>query len=161
MANKRKTRPYCKLCVPTHQFSSLSALRIHQRKVHADRWGKAPAPAEAETAAVPTAPTVTISKVIHGPRTTPAAPLTLNHFRADLHLQMALEGYRAERERLDSNIAQLEAMIKRERATPAAPAPTPAPKKKRTMSPEGKARIADAQRKRWAKQTDGAAAANA
>ena len=64
-------------------------------------------------------------------------------------LQMALIGYQAERRKIDGKIAEIQARLQgRPLAAPdgAAPART-----RRQMSAAAKARIAAAQRKRWAK----------
>lgn len=66
-------------------------------------------------------------------------------------LRMALIGYQAERRKIDEKIAALEARLTGNAAAPATVAPA---KTKRRMSRAAKARIAAAQRKRWAQFRD-------
>lgn len=84
-------------------------------------------------------------------------------------LAAALEGLELQRTRLDEQIQKVRAMLRKGgsakaagevAAAPAAPK-TAAPRKRRKLSAEGRARIAEAQRKRWAatrKKSKGAAA---
>jgi len=70
-------------------------------------------------------------------------------------MEAALVGLRAQRERIDDQINMLERELgKRGPGRPASMAssksPQKAAKKRRTMSPEARERIAAAQRKRWA-----------
>jgi hypothetical protein len=68
-------------------------------------------------------------------------------------LQAALVGYNAELARVNAAIAALEQHLgKRSDGAPQAPLTkaAPAPRKRHRISPEGRARIAAAQRKRWA-----------
>lgn len=60
------------------------------------------------------------------------------------HLRMALVGYEAERLRIEAAIAGLRRRLGSKAPTSAAP------QKKHRISPEGRARIAAAQRRRWA-----------
>lgn len=60
-------------------------------------------------------------------------------------LEMALIGYEHERERLDANIAELQARLKGKSAAPAKSAGG-----KRTVSPTARKRMAAAQKRRWA-----------
>jgi hypothetical protein len=62
-------------------------------------------------------------------------------------LRMALIGYQAERRKIDEKIAALEARLTGNSAAPETAVPA---KAKRRMSRAAKARIAAAQRKRWA-----------
>jgi hypothetical protein len=65
-------------------------------------------------------------------------------------LQAALLGYQQQLEEINSKIADLRRRLGSRGTTPAAgPAPR-APQKKHRISPEGRARIAAAQRRRWA-----------
>jgi len=59
-------------------------------------------------------------------------------------LSAAIEGFEAQKKRIDAHIAELRGMF-----APAAPE-TSAPPKKRRMSAAGRKAIAEAQRKRWA-----------
>jgi hypothetical protein len=66
-------------------------------------------------------------------------------------LQMALVGYRIEKQKIDDKIRELEAQLKGKRVV----APSVAAEKKtahvkRVLSPAARRRIAAAQRKRWA-----------
>jgi len=73
-------------------------------------------------------------------------------------LEAALHGLEAQRQRLDEQIAQVRAMMGRRVGRPpkggaaesGATAGSPSPRKKRTLSPEARKRIAAAQKKRWA-----------
>ena len=68
--------------------------------------------------------------------------------------EYALRHLRAEREALEEKILNVERQLGpalRTTATPMEPQPVKTARKKRVMSAEGKARIAEAQRKRWAK----------
>ena len=63
-------------------------------------------------------------------------------------LAAAIEGFAAQKRRIDDQIAGLRAMLPGGRSEPA---PTQAPKgKRRKMSAAARKRISDAQRKRWA-----------
>jgi hypothetical protein len=63
-------------------------------------------------------------------------------------LTAAIEGFEAQKRRIDDQIAELRAMLPGGRPEPA---PTEAPKgKRRKMSAAARKRISDAQRKRWA-----------
>lgn len=75
-------------------------------------------------------------------------------------LEMALIGYQHERERLDAKIQELQARLKGKPAA-SGKAATPAAKPaggKRVLSAAARKRIADAQKKRWAKHRKLAAA---
>jgi hypothetical protein len=63
-------------------------------------------------------------------------------------LTAAIEGYEAQKGRLDAQIAALRQVLNGNRMEPAAPALPP--KRRRKMSRAARARIAAAQRKRWA-----------
>jgi len=74
-----------------------------------------------------------------------------------LVLEAAIAGLEAQRQQIDEHLAQLRAMLGRRgpgrppRAGVAtAEAPAPKRRRKRHMSAEGRARIAEATRKRWA-----------
>jgi hypothetical protein len=64
-------------------------------------------------------------------------------------LEAALLGYQAEQKRIQAAIAELQKRIGGKSATPKAP-PVAVARKKHRISAEGRARIAAAQRKRWA-----------
>jgi hypothetical protein len=72
-------------------------------------------------------------------------------------LAAAIEGFEAQKKRLDAQIAEIRQQLTGGSAQPAA---TPEPgRKRRKMSAAGRKRIAEAQRKRWAdikKQSGGA-----
>ena len=61
----------------------------------------------------------------------------------------AIDGYEAQKIRIDGKIAELRAMLPGGSAEPAA-TPEPAKRKRRKMSAAGRKAIAEAQRKRWA-----------
>lgn len=64
-------------------------------------------------------------------------------------LQMAVVGYQIEKEKIESKIRELQSQLKGRRA--AAPASGGAPQTtRRELSPAARARIAAAQKKRWA-----------
>lgn len=74
-------------------------------------------------------------------------------------LTAALEGLELQRTRLDEQIQKVRAMLRKggsgkaageTSAAPAAPKAAGGPRKRRKLSAEGRARIAEAQRKRWA-----------
>ena len=66
-------------------------------------------------------------------------------------LLAALEGLKLQRDRIDEQIAIVQAQLgKRGPGRPRKTA-TPTPRKKRTMSAAGRKRISEAQKKRWAK----------
>jgi hypothetical protein len=72
-------------------------------------------------------------------------------------LAAAIEGFEAQKKRLDAQIAEIRQQLTGGRAEPAS---TPEPgRKRRKMSAAGRKRIAEAQRKRWAdiKKQSGAA----
>ncbi len=71
-------------------------------------------------------------------------------------LLAAIEGFEAQKARIDTNIAELRQMLDGGHAEPTAPAPNQA---RRTLSAAARARIAEAQRKRWAKSRKQAAPA--
>ena len=69
-------------------------------------------------------------------------------------IQAAIDGYEAQKVRIDASLAELRAMLS---GAPASKAPVPAlaavaqpGKKKRRLSAAGRKAIADAARKRWA-----------
>ena len=64
-------------------------------------------------------------------------------------LQAALVGYSRQLEAIDATIAELKRLLGRRSAALAGVSARP-PQKKHRISPEGRARIAAAQRKRWA-----------
>jgi|SRR5579885_1445247 len=61
-------------------------------------------------------------------------------------ISAAIEGFEAQKRRLDEQIRELRAMLPSNGAS----APTRGPRKRRRMSAEARKRIAEAQRKRWA-----------
>lgn len=63
-------------------------------------------------------------------------------------ISAAIEGFEAQKRRLDEQIRELRAMLPSNGA--GASAPTRGPRKRRRMSAEARKRIAEAQRKRWA-----------
>jgi len=64
-------------------------------------------------------------------------------------LQAALYGYQMEKEKIEAKIRDLQAQLKGKRA-PSAAAKSAKPGRRREMSDAARARIAAAQRKRWA-----------
>ena len=65
-------------------------------------------------------------------------------------LEMALVGYQVERQKIEDKIRELQSRLKGKRvAAPAASEPKPAGRK-RVLSAAARARIAAAQKKRWA-----------
>ena len=71
-------------------------------------------------------------------------------------LAAAIEGYEAQKKRLDAQIAEIRQLMTGGRAEPAAAAETG--RKRRKVSAAGRKRMAEAQRKRWAaKKQSGAA----
>ena len=73
-------------------------------------------------------------------------------------LRMALIGYRAEKQKIENKIAEIQARLQGIHVSTAAPAVV-AGKRKRVMSASARARIAAAQRKRWAEHRKKLAAA--
>jgi len=73
-------------------------------------------------------------------------------------LQMALVGYRAEKQKIDEQIRRIEAQLKGKRVPLSSAAPAK-PAVKRVLSAAARARIAAAQRKRWAEHRKRAAQA--
>ncbi len=76
-------------------------------------------------------------------------------------LTAAIEGFEAQKQRIDAQIAEIRQQL---HGGSAAPAATPEPaRKRRTMSAAGRKRVAEAQRKRWAaiKKQSGATSASA
>lgn len=73
-------------------------------------------------------------------------------------IEAAIDGFEAQKQRIDAQIAELRAML-----SPGASvsAPKPAVRKKRGMSAAGRKAIAEAQRKRWAAAKDEPAAPKA
>jgi cell division septum initiation protein DivIVA len=65
-------------------------------------------------------------------------------------LEAALLGYQAEQKRIQAAIADLQKRIGGGKSSSATPKSTPVARKKHRISAEGRARIAAAQRKRWA-----------
>src|ERR1017187_8201606 len=67
-------------------------------------------------------------------------------------LQMALIGYEAERQKIEATMAEIRGQLGTHSKGASAPAKTPTSeaKPKHRMSAAGRARIAEAQRKRWA-----------
>jgi hypothetical protein len=65
-------------------------------------------------------------------------------------LQAALLGYQQQLEEINAKIADLRRRLGTRGSAPAAAATSRAPQKKHRISPEGRARIAAAQRRRWA-----------
>jgi len=64
-------------------------------------------------------------------------------------VQAAIEGFEAQKSRIDAQIAQLRQMLDGDRPEAAAPSPAPQ-KRKRRLSAAGRKAIAEAARKRWA-----------
>jgi len=62
----------------------------------------------------------------------------------------AIDGFKAQRSRLDQRVAEIREMLNGGPAQPAAPA-EPAPRKRRRLSVAARRRIAEAQQLRWAK----------
>jgi hypothetical protein len=65
----------------------------------------------------------------------------------------AIEGFESQKAQIDAQIAELRQMLTGRPAETAA-APEPAKRKRRKMSAAGRARIAEAQRKRWAEYAE-------
>jgi hypothetical protein len=65
-------------------------------------------------------------------------------------LQAALYGYQMEKEKIEAKIRDLQAQLKGKKASPSAAARSAKPGRRREMSDAARARIAAAQRKRWA-----------
>jgi hypothetical protein len=65
-------------------------------------------------------------------------------------LQAALLGYQQQLEEINAKIADLRRRLGNRSSGPSAAAAPRAPQKKHRISPEGRARIAAAQRRRWA-----------
>jgi len=69
-------------------------------------------------------------------------------------LSAALEGLELQKQRIEDQIRQVKAMLGRRRGTDGAPelalVAAATPRKKRTLSPAARKRIAAAQKKRWA-----------
>ena len=63
-------------------------------------------------------------------------------------ISAAIDGFEAQKRRIDTTLAELRAML----AGPAKPAATPKPpkRKRRTMSAEGRKAVSEATKKRWA-----------
>src|SRR4029077_16202276 len=62
-------------------------------------------------------------------------------------IEAAIDGFEAQKQRIDAQIAELRAMLS---PNGSAPASKPAARRKRGMSAAGRKAIAEAQRKRWA-----------
>lgn len=73
-------------------------------------------------------------------------------------LQMALVGYQIEKQKIDAKIRELQAQLRGKRVALVSGGETKAPVK-RELSPAARARIAAAQRKRWAEHRRKAAQA--
>jgi hypothetical protein len=65
-------------------------------------------------------------------------------------LDAAIEGFEAQKQRIDNQIAELRAMLPGGHAALAGPSEPSVPRKKRRISAAGRKAIAEAQRKRWA-----------
>lgn len=65
-------------------------------------------------------------------------------------IQAAIEGFEAQKVRIDAQIAQLRQMLDGARPEVAAPSSAPPKKRKRRLSAAGRKAIAEAARKRWA-----------
>ena len=65
-------------------------------------------------------------------------------------LQMALVGYRIEREKIEAKIGEIQAQLKGNRGPASASAGKPEPRTKRHLSAAALRRISIAQKKRWA-----------
>lgn len=139
--------PYCKKCDPPRRFNTLSALRKHQWADHKNMIKKLPAVEEV----VPDLPTVTVEdapKRKAPPKAPPSkAKVTVNASIVE-RLQMAITDYEREQ-------ALVEHRFQLKIAAITNPASASA-EVKRGMTPEGKARVAEAQRKRWAKKQEAA-----
>jgi hypothetical protein len=72
-------------------------------------------------------------------------------------LQMALVGYEFEKRKIEDKISELQARLKGKGRTNSASAAKPAGAVKRFLSPAARARIAAAQKKRWAEHRKRAA----
>jgi hypothetical protein len=67
-------------------------------------------------------------------------------------LAAAIAGFELQKQEIDAQIAEIRKRMRGAGAPSGAPAAAAAPGGKRTLSAEGRARIAEAQRKRWASQ---------
>jgi cell division septum initiation protein DivIVA len=65
-------------------------------------------------------------------------------------ISAAIEGFEAQKRRLDEQIRELRAMLPQNGASAGPATPTRGPRKRRRMSADARRRIAEAQRKRWA-----------
>jgi hypothetical protein len=65
-------------------------------------------------------------------------------------INAAILGFEEQKRHIDTQIAELRAMLSGGPAKPTATTPEPAKRKRRKMSAAGRKAIADAQRKRWA-----------
>ena len=74
-------------------------------------------------------------------------------------LQMALVGYQVERQKIEEKISELQAKLKGKHVGVSSPAAGGGTRSKRVLSPAARARIAAAQRKRWAEHRKKIAAA--
>jgi hypothetical protein len=73
-------------------------------------------------------------------------------------LQMALVGYQIEKQKIEDQIRRIQAQLKGKRVPlSSAPAAPEGPVVKRVLSPAARARIAAAQKKRWAEHRKRAA----
>jgi hypothetical protein len=71
------------------------------------------------------------------------------HKLTDQILIAAIDGFEAQKKRIDEQIAELRQMLEGSRTAPAATSDVPA-RKRRKMSAASRKRMGDAQRKRWA-----------
>jgi cell division septum initiation protein DivIVA len=72
---------------------------------------------------------------------------------------MALVGYQVERQKIEEKISELQAKLKGKHVGVSSPAAGGGTRSKRVLSPAARARIAAAQRKRWAEHRKREAAA--
>ncbi|MGO9231224.1 MAG: hypothetical protein ACLQKA_18705 [Bryobacteraceae bacterium] len=72
-------------------------------------------------------------------------------------LQMALVGYQVEKQKIEDQIRRIQAQLKGKRVPLASAAPSAGPATRRVLSPAARARIAAAQKKRWAEHRKRAA----
>lgn len=76
-------------------------------------------------------------------------------------LQMALVGYQLEKQKIETKIAEIQALLKGKKAPAPAEGAAPVEHAKRVLSPAARKRIAAAQKKRWAEHRKKKAAAQA
>jgi hypothetical protein len=74
-------------------------------------------------------------------------------------LQMALVGYQLEKQRIESKIQEIQSLLKGKRGAFSSAATAAEPARKRELSESARARIAAAQKRRWAEHRKRAAQA--